>query len=67
MKLTDLKYVSEAREKQFNKMGIFTQEDLPRLYPRDFLDLTHTNSIFAAYHNTVILTVCEVLSVEVNR
>lgn len=67
MKLTDLKYVSEAREKQFNKMGIFTQEDLSRLYPRDFLDLTHTNSIFAAYHNTVILTVCEVLSLEVNR
>lgn len=67
MKLTDLKYVSEAREKQFNKLGVFTQEDLLCLYPRDFVDLTHTNSIVNAYHNSVILTVCEVLSVENNR
>ena len=67
MKLTDLKYVSEAREKQFNKMGIFSQEDLVKLYPRDFLDLTRTDSIANAFHNTKILTVCEVLSVENNR
>lgn len=67
MKLTDLKYVSEAREKQLNKLGVFSQEDLLRLYPRDFVDLTHTNSIVNAYHNSVILTVCEVLSVEQNR
>lgn len=66
MKLTDLKYVSEAREKQLNKLGVFTAEDLLRLYPRDFVDLTHTNSIVNAYHNSVILTVCEVLSVERN-
>lgn len=67
MKLTDLKYVSEAREKQFNKMGVFSQEDLVRLYPRDFLDLTRTNSIFQAYHNSKILIACEVLNVENNR
>ncbi len=67
MKLTDLKYVSEAREKQFNKMGVFSQEDLVRLYPRDFLDLTRTNSIFDAYHNSKILIACEVLNVENNR
>lgn len=67
MKLTDLKYVSEAREKQLNKLGVFSQEDLLRLYPRDFVDLTHTNSIANAYHNSIILTVCEVLSVEQNR
>ena len=66
MKLTDLKYVSEAREKQLNKLGVYTQEDLLRLYPRDFVDLTHTNSIANAYHNSIILTVCEVLSVERN-
>ncbi len=67
MKLTELKYVSEAREKQFNKMGVFSQEDLVRLYPRDFLDLTRTNSIFEAYHNSKILIACEVLNVENNR
>lgn len=67
MKLTDLKYVSEAREKQFNKLGVFTQEDLLKLYPRDFLDLTHTNSIINAPHNRMVLTPCEVLGVEQNR
>lgn len=67
MKLTDLKYVSEARAKQFNKLGVFSQEDLLRLYPRDFVDLTRTAPIVNAYHNSMILTVCEVLSVEQNR
>ena len=67
MKLTDLKFVSQSREKQFNKMNVFSQEDLARLFPRDYLDLTHTSSIANAYHNSVILTVCEVLNVEVNR
>ncbi|MDE6373478.1 MAG: DEAD/DEAH box helicase, partial [Clostridia bacterium] len=67
MKLTNLKFISEAREKQFNKLGVYTQEDLLRLYPRDFVDLTRTNSVLAAYHNSVILTACEVLNVEQNR
>ncbi|MDE6558073.1 MAG: ATP-dependent DNA helicase RecG [Clostridia bacterium] len=67
MKLTALKYVSEAREKQFNKMGVYSQEQLVRLFPRDFVDLTHTASMADAYHNSMILTVCEVLNVEVNR
>lgn len=66
MKLTGLKFISETREKQLNKLGVFTQEDLLRLYPRAFVDLTRTDSIFDAYHNSVILTVCEVLSVEQN-
>ena len=66
MKLTDLKYVSEAREKQLNKLGVFSQEDLIKLYPRDFLDMTHTNSIVNAPHNRMVLTPCEVISVEQN-
>lgn len=67
MKLTDLKYVSEKREKDFNKLNIFTPEDLIRHFPRDFLDLTRTDSLSGAYHNDVILTLCEVLNVENNR
>ena len=67
MKLSELKYVSDVREKQLNKMGIFSQEDLVRLYPRDFVDLTRTSPIANAFHNSMILTVCEVLSVENNR
>lgn len=66
MKLSNLKYVSEAREKQFNKMGVFSQEDLIRLYPRAFLDLTKTNSILDCRHNDVVLIPCEVLNVEKN-
>ena len=67
MRLTDLKYVSDKREKQFNKLGVHTQEELLRFFPRDFLDLTKTQNLQNAYHNDVVLTVCEVLNVEFNR
>lgn len=67
MDLKLLKYVSEKREKEFNKLNIYSQEDLVRHFPRDYLDLTHENNVRDAYHNDVILTVCEVLNVEVNR
>lgn len=62
-----MKYVSDKREKQFNKLGIFSQEDLVRFFPRDFLDLTKTDSLGSAYDNDVVLTACEVLNVEQNR
>ena len=67
MKLSSLKYISEKREKQFNKLNIFTAEQLCRHFPRDYLDVTHVTPVTAAYHNDVILTLCEVLNVEVNR
>jgi ATP-dependent DNA helicase RecG len=67
MKLTDLKYVSEKREKDFNKLNIHSQEELVRHFPRDFLDLTKTDILQTAYHNDIILILCEVLNVEVNR
>ena len=67
MKLTDLKYVSEKREKDFNKLNIFSVEDLVRHFPRAYLDLTRTDTIASAYHNDVILTLCEVVNVEFNR
>lgn len=67
MQLTTIKYVSEKREKDFNKMGVYTLEELIRHFPRDYLDLRHTTLLKDAYHNDVILTVCEVLNVEANR
>ncbi len=67
MDLKTLKGVSEKREREFNKLNIYTAEDLVKLYPRTFLDLTRVEPITCAYHNDVILTTCEVLSVEVNR
>ena len=67
IKLTDLKFISEKREKDFNKLNIYTVTDLVKHFPRDYLDLTHISLLRDAYHNDVMLTLCEVLSVEVNR
>ena len=67
MKLTELKYISEKREKDFNKLGVYTAEDLVRLYPRDYADLTRVALISQAEHNSQALVSCEVLNVEFNR
>ena len=67
MELTQLKFISEKREKDFNKLNIYTVTELVKHFPRDYLDLTHVSLLRDAYHNDVMLTVGEVLSVEVNR
>lgn len=67
MKLTDLKYISDKREKEFAKLNIYSCEDLVRHYPRDYLDLTKAESITSLYHNQIALVHCEVLNVEFNR
>ena len=60
MKLSSLKNVGEKREKEFNKLGIFEAEDLIKLFPRAYLDLTERSSLKEAYHNDVLLVACEV-------
>ena len=45
MKLTSIRLISEKREKDFNKLGIFEAEDLVRFYPRAYLDLTARSSL----------------------
>ena len=67
MRLSDIKFISEKREKDFNKLNIYTAEQLIRLYPRDYLDLRRITPLKYAYHNDIVLTACEVLNVEVNR
>lgn len=67
MKLTELKYVSEKRAEQFAKLGITSQEELLRLFPRTYLDLTSPDSIVNARHNDFALVPCEVTSVTFNR
>lgn len=67
MQLTSLKYISEKRERDFNKLNIYTVEDLVRHFPRDYLDLRNETLLKDAYHNDYILTRCEVLNVEFNR
>ena len=63
MQLTSLKFVSDKREADFNKLNIYTAEELIRHFPRDYLDLRHVTPLKDAYHNDVILTACEVLNV----
>ncbi|MBO5327597.1 MAG: ATP-dependent DNA helicase RecG [Clostridia bacterium] len=67
MKLTAIKGVSEKREQQFNKLGVYSLEDLVRHFPRDYCDLTSVTLVRNAYHNEIILTSCEVLQIEFNR
>ncbi|MBD5585439.1 MAG: ATP-dependent DNA helicase RecG [Clostridia bacterium] len=66
MRLTSIKFVSEKREKDLNKLNIYTVEELIKHFPRDYLDLRKVTYLKDAYHNDVILTLCEVLNVEVN-
>lgn len=63
MKLSELRSVGEKREKEFNKLGIFSAEELIRYYPRAYLDLTERSSIATAYHNDMALVACEVTRV----
>ena len=67
MRLTSLKFISEKREKDFAKLNIHTAEELIKHFPRAYLDLTRPTQLADAYHNDVVLTVCEVLNVEMNR
>lgn len=60
MKLSLLRSIGEKREKDFNKLGIYTAEDLVRYYPRAYLDLTERISLKTAYHNEMVLIACEV-------
>ena len=63
MKLSSLRIISEKREKDFNKLGVFDGDDLIRFYPRAYLDLTERSSLRTAYHNDMALVVCEVVQV----
>ena len=62
MNLTSLRGISEQRAKDFEKLNIFTAEDLVRFYPRTYLDLTKTTRLSACYHNDVVLTSCRLSS-----
>ena len=60
MKLSLLRSVGEKREKEFNKLGVFEAEDLIRLFPRGYLDMTNKVSVRSLYHNEVALFATEV-------
>ena len=62
MQRKELRGISEKREKDLNKLNIFTAEDLVRYYPRSYLDMTQTVKISQCYHNDVALIACRVSS-----
>ena len=66
MELSKIKYVSEKREEEFNKMGIFSTADLIRYFPKRYLDLRERQSLNSVYHNDIALTVGRVISMPMN-
>lgn len=60
MQLSALRSIDEKREKEFEKLGVRSVEDLVRFYPRAYLDLTERASLRTAYHNEMVLIACEV-------
>ncbi len=62
MQLTALKGISEKRAKDLAALGAETAEDLVRLFPRAYLDLTRQVRISECYHNDTVLLACRVVS-----
>ena len=60
MELKSVKYVSDKRIKELNKLSIFTAEDLIQHFPRSYLDLTNVTPLNKAYNNDFVLTVAKV-------
>ena len=63
MKLSELHTIGAKREKEFSKTGITTAEELVRLYPRAYLDLTERSTLKYAAHNETALIACELLRI----
>ncbi len=67
MELRKIRGVSEKREQDFNKLGVYDTADLTRLFPRAYLDLREKQFLKYAYHNDMVLTVGKVLSLPSTR
>lgn len=63
MELTRIKGISEKRESEFAKLGVYAVEDLPALFPRAYLDLRRITLLRECYHNDIVLTVGKVTNV----
>lgn len=62
MELNKIRGISEAREKELNKLGIFDTADLVRFFPRAYLDLREKQMLKFAYHNDIVLTVGKLIT-----
>ncbi len=62
MEIVKIKGISDAREKEFNKLGVFDTSDLIKLFPRNYIDLREKQPLKYAYHNDFVLTSGKVVS-----
>ncbi len=67
MELTKIRGISEKREEEFNKLGIFDTADLVRYFPRTYLDLREKQFLKYSYHNDIVLTVGKIMSMPMTR
>ena len=67
MELTKIRGISEKREEELNKLGVFDTADLARYFPRAYLDLRAKQSLKNAYHNDMVLTTGKILSMPQKR
>ena len=67
MELTKIRGISEKREEELNKLGVFDTADLARYFPRAYLDLREKQSLKNAYHNDIVLTTGKILSMPQKR
>jgi RecG-like helicase len=50
MELTKIRGISEKREEEFNKLGVYDTADLVRFFPRAYLDLREKQFLKYSYH-----------------
>ena len=62
MELTTLKGISDKRLADFKKLGITSQEELIKHFPKNYIDLTRVTPIKYAYNNEYVLTVAKIIT-----
>lgn len=67
MELTKIRGISEKRQEELNKLGVFDTSDLSKFFPRAYLDLREKQPLKFAYHNDIVLTNGKVLSMPLKR
>ncbi len=67
MELSKIRGISEKRQEDLNKLGVFDTSDMTRFFPRAYLDLRSVQPFKDAYHNDIVLTVGRVVSEPVIR
>jgi ATP-dependent DNA helicase RecG len=60
MNLNEIKGISDKRIADFSKLGVNTVEELIKLFPKNYIDLTRVIPVKDSFHNECVLTVARV-------